>query len=106
IKSGAFKALGVSTAKRIAQLPEVPAIAESYPGYDIVSWYGVLAPAKTSNEVVAKLAKEIATATKTKSFTDLLPDYDMIGNSPVEFGAFLRKDAEMSAHLIAQSGAK
>ena len=106
IRTGAFKALGVSTAKRIAQLPDVPAIAESYPGYAIVSWYGVLAPAKTANEVVAKLAKEIAAATKTKSFTDLLPDYDMIGNSPAEFAAFLKKDAEMSTRLIAQSGAK
>src|SRR6185295_12826269 len=106
IKSGAFKALGVSTAKRIAQLPEVPAIAESYPGYDIVSWYGVLAPAKTPEAVVAKLAKEIAAATKTKSFTDVLPDYEMIGNTPAQFAAFLRKDAEMSTRLIAQSGAK
>lgn len=107
IRSGAFKALGASTAKRIPQLPDVPTIAESgYPGYDISSWYGVLAPAKTPNDVVAKLAKEIATATKTKAFTDLLPDYEMIGNTPAAFTAFLRKDAEMSTRLIAQAGAK
>jgi tripartite-type tricarboxylate transporter receptor subunit TctC len=107
IRSGAFKALGASTAKRIPQLPDVPTIAESgYPGYDISSWYGVLAPAQTPNDVVAKLAKEIATATKTKAFTDLLPDYEMIGNTPAAFTAFLRKDAEMSTRLIAQAGAK
>ena len=107
IRAGAFKALGVSIAKRIPQLPDVPTIAESgYPGYDISSWYGMLAPAKTPNDVVAKLANEIATATKTKAFTDLLPDYEMIGNTPAAFAAFLRKDAEMSTRLIAQAGAK
>ena len=106
IRSGAFKALGVSTAKRIAQLPDVPAIAETYAGYDIVSWYGVLAPAKTPESIVTKLAKEIAAATKTKAFTDLLPDYMMIGDTPAQFAAFLRKDAEMSTRIIAQSGAK
>ena len=107
IRTGAFKALGVSTAKRIPPLPDVPTIAESgYPGYDISSWYGILAPARTSNDVVAKLAKEITTATKTKAFVDLLPDYEMIGNTPAAFAAFLRKDAEMSTRLIAQSGAK
>src|SRR5262245_13817370 len=107
VRSGALKALAVTTAKRIPPLPDVPTIAESgYPGYDISSWYGILAPAKTPNDVVAKLAKEIAAATKTKAFTDLLPDYEMIGNTPAAFAAFLRKDAEMSARLIAQAGAK
>jgi tripartite-type tricarboxylate transporter receptor subunit TctC len=107
VRTGTLKPLGVTTSKRIAQLPDTPTIAESgFPGYDIMSWYGVLAPAKTPGEVVAKLAKEIAAATKTKKFTDALPDYEMIGNTPAEFAAFLRKDAEMSARIIAQSGAK
>jgi tripartite-type tricarboxylate transporter receptor subunit TctC len=107
VRSGALKALGVTTAKRIPQLPQVPTIAESgYPGYDIMSWYGVLAPAKTPNDVVAKLAKEIAAATKTKAFADQLPDYELIGNTPAQFAAFLRKDAEVSARIIAQSGSK
>ena len=107
VRSGALKALGVTTARRIPQLPAVPTIAESgFPGYDIMSWYGVLAPAKTPSEVVAKLAKEIAVATQTKAFADALPDYEMIGNTPEAFAAFLRKDAEISARIIAQSGAK
>lgn len=107
VKSGAIKALGVTTAKRIPQLPAVPTIAESgFPGYDIVSWYGVLAPAKTPGEIVTRLAKEIGAATQTKAFADALPDYELIGNTPEAFAAFLRKDAEVSARIIAQSGAK
>jgi tripartite-type tricarboxylate transporter receptor subunit TctC len=107
VKSGALKALGVTTAKRIPQLPAVPTIAESgFPGYDIVSWYGLLAPARTPNEIVTRLAKETAAATQTKGFADALPDYELIGNTPEAFAAFLRKDAEVSARIIAQSGAK
>jgi tripartite-type tricarboxylate transporter receptor subunit TctC len=105
IRTGALKPLGVTTAKRIPPLPDVPAIGEIYPGYEIMSWYGVLAPAKTPKDVVMKLAKEIAAATKTKAFTDVLPDYQMIGNTPEQFAAFLRKDAELSSRIIAQSGA-
>jgi hypothetical protein len=55
---------------------------------------------------VSKLAKEFGSATKTKKFLDALPDYEMIGNTPAEFAAFLRKDAEMSTRIIAQAGAK
>jgi tripartite-type tricarboxylate transporter receptor subunit TctC len=107
VRTGSLKALGVTTARRIPQLPDVPTIAESgFPGYDIMSWYGVLAPAKTPNDVVNKLAKEIGAATKTKKFADALPDYELIGNTPAAFVEFLRKDAELSARIIAQSGAK
>jgi tripartite-type tricarboxylate transporter receptor subunit TctC len=85
----------------------VPTIAESgFAGYDIVSWYGLLAPARTPNEIVTRLSKEVAAATKTKAFSDALPDYQLIGNTPAAFAEFLRKDAEVSARIIAQSGAK
>jgi tripartite-type tricarboxylate transporter receptor subunit TctC len=88
-------------------LPDVPTIAESgFAGYDIMSWYGILAPAKTPNDIVTRLAKEIGAATKTKKFADALPDYELIGNTPAAFAEFLRKDADVSARIIAQSGAK
>src|SRR5262249_22796313 len=74
VRTGALRALGVTTARRIAPLPDVPTIAESgFPGYDIMSWYGVLAPAGTPHDIVARLAKEIGAATRTKKFGDALP---------------------------------
>ncbi len=107
VRTGALKALGVTTARRIPQLPDVPTIAESgFAGYDIMSWYGVLAPAKTPNGIVTRLSKEIAAATKSRKFAEALPDYELIGSTPAAFAEFLRKDAEVSARIIAQSGAK
>jgi len=66
----------------------------------------VLAPAKTPKDVVTRLSHEIGAAVKTKAFADALPDYVLIGNTPAEFAEFLRKDAEVSTRIIAQSGAK
>jgi len=107
VRSGALKALGVTTARRIPQLPGVPTIAESgFAGYDIASWYGILAPARTPNDIVTRLAKEIGAAAKTRTFADALPDYELIGSTPAAFAEFLRKDTEVSARIIAQSGAK
>jgi tripartite-type tricarboxylate transporter receptor subunit TctC len=107
VRTGAIKALGVTTAKRIPQLPAVPTIAESgFAGYDIASWYGVLAPARTPGNIVARLANETAAATRTKAFVEALPDYELVGGTPAAFAEFLRKDADVSARIIAQSGAK
>ena len=106
IRTGAIRPLAVSTARRIPQLPDVPAVAESYPGFDIVSWYGVLAPAKTPKDIVGKLAQEISAATRTRKFTEAVPDYELIGNTPAAFAEFLRKDAALTARIIAQSGVK
>ena len=82
-------------------------IAESgLPGYDISSWFGLFAPAGTPAAIVNLLQAEVARAITTKAVVDRLPDYLLIANTPAEFAAFLRKDAELAARIIAQSGAK
>lgn len=106
IRTGVLKALGATTAKRIKVLPDLPTIAESgLPGYDISSWYGIFAPAGTPPAIVNLLRAEIARGIATKAVMDRLPDYELIANTPAEFGVFLRKDAEMTARVIARSGA-
>ncbi len=106
IRTGVLRALGATTAKRIKVLPDLPTIAESgLPGYDISSWYGIFAPLGTPPVIVNLLQAEIARGIKTKAVIDHLPDYELIANTPDEFKAFLRKDAEMTARVIARSGA-
>ncbi len=106
IRTSVLKAIGATTAKRIKVLPDLPTIAESgLPGYDISSWYGIFAPAGTPRAIVSLLHAEIARGIATKAVAERLPDYELIANTPAEFGAFLRKDAEMTARVIARSGA-
>lgn len=106
IRTGVLRAIGATTARRIKVLPDLPTIAESgLPGYDISSWYGIFAPAGTPPSIVNLLRAEIARGIATKAVMDRLPDYDLIANTPAEFGVFLRKDAEMTARVIARSGA-
>ena len=107
IRSGVLKALAATTARRIKALPELPTIAESgLPGYDISSWYGLFAPAGTPPAIVSLLNAEVARGITTRAVAERLPDYELIANTPAEFGVFLRKDAEMTARVIARSGAK
>ncbi len=107
VRTGVLKALGATTAKRVEALPNVPTIAESgLAGYDIASWYGMFAPEKTPRAIVDQLRAEIARGIQTKAVAERLSDYELIGNTPSEFAAFLKKDAEMTSRLIAQSGAK
>lgn len=106
IRSGVLRALAATTAARIKVLPELPTLAETgLTGYDISSWYGLFAPAGTPPAIVSLLHAETARAITSKAVIDRLPDYDLIANTPAAFGAFLRKDAEMTAKVIARSGA-
>lgn len=105
VRSGALKALAATTLARIRALPDLPTIAESgLPGYDIASWYGLFAPAGTTPAIVNLLQAEVARAIATKAVAERLPDYELIASSPTEFAAFLRKDAQMTAQVIARSG--
>ena len=106
IRTGVLRAIGATTAKRIKVLPDLPTIAETLPGYDISSWYGIFAPFGTSTAIVNLLHAEIARGIATQAVADRLPDYELIANTPAEFRVFLRKDAEMTARVIERSGAK
>jgi tripartite-type tricarboxylate transporter receptor subunit TctC len=107
VRSGILRALAATTASRIKVLPDLPTLAESgLPGYDIASWYGIFAPKGTPADVVTLLQAEIARAIATKPVAERLSDYQLIANTPAEFAGFLRKDAEVTARVIAQSGAK
>jgi tripartite-type tricarboxylate transporter receptor subunit TctC len=108
MKSGRLKALGVSTAKRSPEIPEVPTIAEAgVPGYEAIVWIGMLAPAGTPREIVVRLNGEIGRLIRTDDVKKLLaptgmePDPD----TPAQFGAYLKADYDKWGKVVRDSGA-
>ena len=103
IKAGKLRGLGISTPKRLAQLPEVPTFAEEgLTGFEILNWYGVMAPAATPREIVNKLATDI---NKSMREPDVKARLEQVGTqlrelSPEEFGAFMRSELSKYAKLV------
>ncbi len=109
IQSGRMKALGVSTARRTSSLPDVPTIAESgLPGYEAVGWFGVVAPAGTPPEVVAKLNAAIAGALNDPAIKEriIAVGAEPAPMTPERFAAFIRSETEKWSAVIAKAGAK
>jgi len=108
-RSGKLRALAVTTPKRSSMAPDVPTLSESgVPGYDVTTWYGVLVPAGTSNEVIARLNGAVVNtlthpAVKERfAQTDLEPVY----STPEQFGAYIRGEVAKWAKVIKVSGFK
>lgn len=109
VKSGRLRALAVSTARRSAAAPEVPAIAESgVPGYDYASWIGLLAPAKTPQPIIARLNAEAVKALQTPELKAILAveGSEPVGNSPAEFAAILRTEVARWMKVVKAAGIK
>ena len=109
IRNGTLRALGVTSAKRSVSLPDVPAIAESgVAGFDVSPWFGVLAPAKTPAPALERLNQEMVKALRNPTLRERLArdGVDVVGNTPQEFGAFIRSEMQKWAKAIKESGAK
>jgi tripartite-type tricarboxylate transporter receptor subunit TctC len=102
IRAGRLRALGVTTAKRSAALPELPAIAETLPGYDSAVWYGVLAPAGTPAEIIARLNREFLAALKNNELRQRLMSeaFEPIGTPPEELVAYMKSEIARWAKLV------
>jgi tripartite-type tricarboxylate transporter receptor subunit TctC len=109
IKSGRLKLLGVSSAKRSPQLPDVPTVSEAgVPGYESITWFGLLAPAKTPKPIVARLNEALVKVVRAPELKSQLEiqGYDPVGSSATEFSAFIRAESEKYAKVVKLSGAK
>jgi tripartite-type tricarboxylate transporter receptor subunit TctC len=107
-RSGKLKALGVTGPKRAKALPEVPAIAETLPGFDITAWYGFLAPAGTPREIVKKIHDDAVTIIRRPDFLERLDrdGIEPVGNTPEEFAAQIRTDLARWSKVVKAAGAK
>jgi tripartite-type tricarboxylate transporter receptor subunit TctC len=109
IKSGKLRALAVTSAKRSLALPEVPTVSEAgLAGYDSTQWYGVLAPAGTAREIVARLHDEIVRALRDAEVGKRLAadGAEPVGSSPEEFAAFIKSESEKWAKVANAAGIK
>jgi tripartite-type tricarboxylate transporter receptor subunit TctC len=109
VQTGAIRLLAVSDDKRSTQIPDVPTVIESgYPGFRIVAWNGLMAPALTAEAIIGRLATEVRRATKSEAFVQNLANIgaDSIGDSPHEFAADIAVDVPLWAEAVRISGAK
>jgi tripartite-type tricarboxylate transporter receptor subunit TctC len=109
IKAGKLRALGVTTPERTPIAPEIPAIAEAgLKGFDMTNWYGMLAPAATPREAIAKLSAEVSRILKLPDLTSRLADDGMtvVGSTPGEFADFLARETAKFARVIETAGIK
>ena len=109
IKTGRLKALAVTSGQRSPAVPDVPTIAESgLPGYEVINWYGVLAPAGTPRDIVAKLNGEIRRILSLPDVKERLAAQgaETITSTPQEFGAYIKSETEKWAKVVRFSGAR
>ena len=108
VRSGKLRGLAVTTPKRVGAMPDVPAVAEVLPGFEIVGWYGIMGPAKLPKSIVTRLHDELIRILN-------LPDIrariigdgaEPVGSSPEDFRQFMLADLAKWAKLVKESGAK
>jgi tripartite-type tricarboxylate transporter receptor subunit TctC len=108
VKSGRLRALGVTTVKRSPALPELPAIAETLPGYDLPVWYGIVAPAGTPREIITRLNGEIQRVITLPDFRQRIEvdAVEPIGGAPEVLGDYIKTELVKWAKIVKDSGAK
>ncbi len=108
IRDGRLRALGVLSAKRVASLPDVPTIGETVPGYELTNWFGLVAPAATPKDLLAKISTDVHKALQDQGLRDKVTALSaaVVGDSPEHFGATMRADSEKWARIIREANIK
>ncbi|MEC3767847.1 MULTISPECIES: Bug family tripartite tricarboxylate transporter substrate binding protein [Cupriavidus] len=109
IKAGKVRCIATGTTQRIAQLPDVPTVAEQgYPGFEMTQWYGLLAPASLPQAAADKLADATMKAVKSQSSVERLSADAaiVVGGTPAEFSRFIAQEQQRWRPIIARAGIK
>jgi len=103
VRQGRLRPLAVTSAKRIALMPELPTVAESgYPKFESGNWYGIVVPAKTPREIIDRGRNASVSVLNNPTISKRLNDlgFVLIGNTPEEFGAYLRSEIEAWGKIV------
>jgi len=108
VRAGKLKAFGVTSAARLAALPDVPAIGETLPGFESNAWFGVFGPARLPREVTQNLYEAVTGSLATPELKGRLAaeGASAVGSTPDLFAAFVREDVKRWAPVVKYSGAK
>jgi tripartite-type tricarboxylate transporter receptor subunit TctC len=107
--AGTIRLLAVSGEQRARQIPDIPTVAESgFPGFNVLTWNGLMAPAGTPKDIVDRMAAEIARAVKDPQFVVRLDQYgaDPLGNTPEEFAAMIASETALWGDTVKSLGIK
>ncbi len=109
VRQGKLRALAVTSAKRFSLLPDMPTIEEAgVPGFDMSTWWGIVAPAAVSKDIINKLNNEMVKSIGQADARDKISGVgaDIVGNSPAEFAAFIRTETEKYARIVKAANIK
>ncbi|MFN0041148.1 MAG: Bug family tripartite tricarboxylate transporter substrate binding protein [Burkholderiales bacterium] len=109
VRAGKIRGLAVTSAKRVATLPDIPTVSESgLPGYEYLGWMGIAAPAGTPKAIVSRLNTEIAKILRTREARDWFAEQgaNPIIETPEEFGAFIKSEHARWGKFIRDTGMK
>ncbi len=108
VKAGRLRGLAVTSPMRSAAFPDLPAVAESVPGYEVVNWFGILAPAGAPKAVVARINAELNKALQSPDLVRILNarGADAAGGTPEAFAKVIRADFAKWAQVVRESGAR
>ena len=106
VMNGKLRALAVSSAKRLSSWPDLPSVGESVPGYDSSLWLGLLAPAGTPSNVVARVQSDVAKVVRLPAIRELFDAQGLepVANTPEQFAAIIKADSVKWAKVIKEAG--
>ncbi len=106
VRAGKLRAIAVTGPKRLAAAPDIPAMNEVLPGFEVVGWYGVIGPAKLPKPLLTKIHDEIARLVKSPEFGKIAEanGSEPVTNSPEEFRQFMLNDMKKWADVVKRSG--
>jgi tripartite-type tricarboxylate transporter receptor subunit TctC len=108
VQGGKLRALAITTAKRSAITPNIPTVAETYPGYESGSWYGLMVPAGTPKEAVARLHDAVTRAMQLPEIREkfIAQGAEPLGGSPADAAAYMRSEVAKWGKVVKASGAR